>query len=96
MYNGKTPVLNNLASIFESAKTTYQVLCANMIELDTLHGLLETNYTQVDRKSVIKLLLRNILLYEGRRDVQNIFKHIIELEAIMQPKKAIWRILLDS
>lgn len=48
---------------FERAKTTIEVLTTNMVKPDICNSILFQYYKEVNRKSVIKLLLRCDKLY---------------------------------
>ena len=86
-------MMKNLDGTFKEAKSTFELLCDNMIDPDTASYILEANYTKIDRQTVIKLLLRAKLVYEARNFVSKIFKYIIELEAILRPKSSLWSIM---
>lgn len=58
--------------------------------------MLFNKYIEVNRKNVIKLLMRAKFLYEARKEGIIIFKNIVELEEVMMPKSALWRILQDT
>ena len=64
-----------------------------MVKADVSNLVLFRKYKEVNGKNTIKLLLRVQRLYEAWREVTRIFKTIIELEEVMKPKSAIWRIL---
>jgi hypothetical protein len=64
-----------------------------MIKSDLSNYVLFKRYAEANRTNVIKLLLRAKLLFEAQKSVLTIFKHIVELEEIMRPKGALWRIL---
>lgn len=64
-----------------------------MVKGDVSNLVLFNKYSQVTGHNVIKLLLRAHRLYEAWREVSKIFRTIIELEEVMKPKSAIWRIL---
>jgi hypothetical protein len=84
---------DNLTNVFNQAKTTIELLGAILIRGDVNNIRLFTKYSKVDRSNTIKLLIRGDNLYNAWREVTRIFKTIIELEEVMKPKSAIWRIL---
>ena len=89
----QTDLHKTLEDTFKAAKITIEVLSENLIRMDMSNYVLFSNYPTVDRKSAVKLVIRAKLLYEARRDCQKIFKNIIELEALMRPKAALWLII---
>ena len=89
----QTDLHKTLEDTFKAAKLTIEVLSENLIRMDVSNYVLFSNYPTADRKSTVKLVIRAKLLYEARRDCQKIFKNIIELEALMRPKAALWLIL---
>jgi hypothetical protein len=86
----------NLNQVSARAKSTIECLSKILIKSDLSNYVLFNRYAEANRKNVIKLLLRAKLLYDGTKDVSIIFKHIVELEEIMKPKGALWRILQDE
>lgn len=85
-----------LPELHAAATTTIEVLSAHLAKPDVANYVLFTHYSEVNRNSVIKLLIRGDLLYVARRDVTKIFKYIIELEHIIQPRGVLWRIMQDN
>ena len=82
--------------MFERAKTTIEVLTVNMVKPDICNHILFTHYKEVTKKNCIKLLLRCKRLYDARNEVVNILKLVTEVECVLEPKSAIWRILQDD
>ena len=82
--------------MFERAKTTIEVLTVNMVKPDICNHILFTHYREVTKKNCIKLLLRCKRLYDARNEVVNILKLVTEVECVLEPKSAIWRILQDD
>ena len=82
--------------LFERAKTTIEVLTVNMVKPDICNHILFTHYKEVTKKNCIKLLLRCKRLYDARNEVVNILKLVTEVECVLEPKSAIWRILQDD
>lgn len=72
------------------------MLSAHLAKPDVANYILFNHYQEACRNNVIKLLLRGTLLYNARRDVTKVFKYIIELEHVIQPGGALWRILQDN
>jgi hypothetical protein len=89
-------IMEQLSELHATAKTTIEVLSAHLAKPDVANYILFTHYSEVNRNNVIKLLLRGTLLYQARRDVTKVFKYIIELEHVIQPGGALWRILQDN
>lgn len=87
---------DNLNHLFTDGKTTIEQLGNILIKSDVSNQVLFTKYSQVNGNNVIKLLVRAQRLYEAYREVTKIFKTIIELEEVMKPKSAVWRILQDQ
>jgi hypothetical protein len=85
-----------LVQVSDRAKTTIECLSRVMIKSDLSNYVLFKRYAEANRTNVIKLLLRAKLLFEAQKSVLTIFKHIVELEEIMRPKGALWRILQDE
>ena len=50
----------------------------------------------MNKKNVIKLLLRCKRLYDARNEVVNILKMVSEVECVIAPKSALWRVLQDD
>ena len=82
--------------LFDRAKTTIEVLTMNMVKPDICNHILFTHYKDVTKKNCIKLLLRCKRLYDARNEVVNILKMVTEVECVLKPKSAIWRILQDD
>lgn len=82
--------------LFDRAKTTIEILTMNMVKPDICNYILFTHYKEVTKKNVIKLLLRCKRLYNARTEVVNILKMVLEVECVLKPKSAIWRVLQDD
>jgi len=89
-------MMENLDDQHSTAKVTIEVLSAHLAKPDIANYILFNHYQEASRNNVIKLLLRGTLLYNARRDVTKVFKYIIELEHVIQPGGALWRILQDN
>ena len=85
-----------LEDLYTRAKTTISVLNANMVRPDICDRVLFNHYSEVTRKNVIKLLIRVKRLYDARNESVNILKLVMEVEAVIQPKSDLWRILGDN
>ena len=81
--------------LFDRSKTTIEVLTMNMVRPDICNHILFTYYQEVTKKNCIKLLLRCKRLYDARNDAIGILKMCSEVELVIKPKSAIWRILQD-
>jgi uncharacterized protein YktA (UPF0223 family) len=86
----------NTHSLYEKAKTTIEVLVANMVRPDICNHVLFTHYQNVTPTNVIKLLMRVKRLYDSRNESVNILKNVTEVEAVIKPKSEIWRIIQDN
>lgn len=64
-----------------------------MVRPDICNNILFEHYQDVTKKNVIKLLLRVKRLYDARNEAVNILQLVMEVEAIIQPKEKLWRIL---
>ena len=67
-----------------------------MVRPDVNSKILFNHYKEVNKKNVIKLLIRVKKLYEARNESINILKKVMEAEWIMQPKELVWRVLQNS
>lgn len=85
-----------LEDLYTRAKTTISVLNANMVRPDICDRVLFNHYSEITRKNVIKLLIRVKRLYDARNESVNILKLVMEVEAVIQPKSDLWRILGDN
>jgi len=85
-----------LLDLQRRAVTTIEVLVANMVRPDICNQILFSHYQDVTIKNVIKLLLRVKRLYDARNESVNILKMVIEIEALIQPKSDLWRIMQDN
>lgn len=85
-----------LLDLYTRAKTTISVLNANMVRPDICDRILFEHYQEVTNKNVIKLLLRVKRLYDARNESVNILKLVMEVEAVIQPKSDLWRIMQDN
>jgi len=75
---------------------TITVLVANMVRPDICNQILFSHYQEVTKRNVIKLLLRVKRLYNARSESVNILKMVMEIEALIQPKSDLWRIMQDN
>lgn len=82
--------------LFERAKTTIEVLTANMVRPDLCSNIMYQHYTECNNKNTIKLLIRCRKLYDARVEVITILKNIIEAEELIKPKSAVYRVMLDD
>jgi len=82
-----------LIDLYTRARTTIEVLVANMVRPDIQNSILFAHYQEVTKKNVIKLLIRVKKLYEARNESVNILKLVMEVEAHLQPKSMVWRVL---
>ena len=48
------------------------------------------------KKNVIKLLIRVKKMYEARNESIILLKMMMEVDAFMQPKELVWRVLQDN
>jgi hypothetical protein len=71
-----------LAEFHELAINTLEVLTLNMIATDISLDKIYEYYKEINRKNVIKLLLRCRKMYEARTEVKKIFKLIIKKERL--------------
>lgn len=85
-----------LTSVAEKAKTTIEVLAANMVNLQTINKIFFRNYLGVDLESTIKLLYRGRKLYDARERACTILKSVLEIEVSIQQGGTIWRILQEQ
>ena len=85
-----------LQDLYERCRTTILVLNANMVRPDVCDHILFDHYQEVTNKNVIKLLLRVKRLYDARTESVNILKLVMEVEAVIQPKSDLWRIMQDN
>ena len=89
--NYATPEMQQ--DLFERSKLTIEALTMNMVRPDICNHILFTHYQDVTKKNCIKLLLRCKRLYDARNDAIGILKMCTEVEQVLKPKSAIWRIL---
>lgn len=85
-----------LQDLYTKAKTTIEVMNQNMVRPDITDRILFSHYTDVTKKNVIKLLIRARLLYEARQEAVNILKLVMEVDALIEPKANLWRILQEN
>ena len=85
-----------MCRLYEKAKTTIEVLVANMVRPDICNHVLFNHYQNVTPTNVIKLLMRVKRLYDSRNEAVNILKNVAEVEAVIKPKSEIWRIIQDN
>ena len=71
-----------LQEFHEMAINTLEVLSLNMIATDISLDKIYEYYKEINRKNVIKLLLRCRKMYEARTEVKKIFKLIIKKEKL--------------
>jgi hypothetical protein len=71
-----------LLQFHEMAVNTLEVLTLNMIATDISLDKIYEYYKEINRKNVIKLLLRCRKMYEARTEVKKIFKLIIKKERL--------------
>ena len=64
-----------------------------MVRPDISAHIFMKHYSEVTKKNVIKLLLRCKRLYDGRNEALLILKLVMEVEATLQPKSDLWRIM---
>ena len=64
------------------AINTLEVLTMNMIATDISLDKIYEYYKEINRKNVIKLMLRCRKMYEARTEVKKIFKLIIKKERL--------------
>lgn len=69
-----------LKEFHDKAKTTIEVLTANMITADVSIEKIFEHYSEINRENVIKLLLRCRMLYVARLDIKSILLQIIKKE----------------
>lgn len=86
----------NMQTLYDKAKTTIEVLVANMVRPDICNHILFNHYQNVTPTNVIKLLMRVKRLYDARNESVNILKNVMEVEAVIKPKSEIWRIIQDN
>lgn len=82
-----------LLRITAQAKTTIEVLVANLVCPLIMNKIFFKNYRDLNAENTIKLLYRARILYEAREQVTAILKAVVQIEATMTPKGAVWRIL---
>lgn len=82
-----------LHDLYIRSKATIEVLEVNMVRPDINSEILFNHYQEVNKKNVIKLLIRCKKLYNARNESMNILKKVMEAEWIMQPKGLVWRVL---
>ena len=75
------------------AKTTIDVLVANMVRPNVHDLIMFKHYKDIDRHQVIKLLIRVKNLYDARAEVVDILKLVTEVEQTLKPGFTLWRIL---
>ena len=95
----KSANLNNeevLHDLYIRSKATIEVLEVNMVRPDINSEILFNHYQEVNKKNVIKLLIRCKKLYNARNESMNILKKVMEAEWIMQPMGLVWRVLQND
>ena len=68
----------------------------NMVRPDITDRILFSHYSEVTKKNVIKLLIRCHRLYDARVEAVRILKLVMEVDAMIQPKSNLWRIIQDN
>jgi len=86
----------HMQEFYDKAKTTIEVLVANMVRPDIANHVLFTHYAEVTPTNVIKLLMRVRRLYDARNEAVNILKLVYEAESILLPKQDLWCIIQDN
>lgn len=82
-----------LTDLYDRAKTTITVLNENMVRPDICDQILFSHYKDITNKNVLKLLLRVRRLYDARNESVNLLKYVMEVEALIEPKSELWRIM---
>lgn len=85
-----------LDDLFERAKVTVRLLADNMVRPDVCTKTLLEHYHTPSKTNVTKLLLRCKRLYDARNEAVNILRIVMEVEAAIQPKSDVWRIMQDN
>ena len=85
-----------LSLLYEDAKTTIIKLTENMIKPDVSLAIFFKHYQEINRKNVIKLLLRGKRLYDARNQMVNILVYVLQIDALLAPQNVLWRVLQDS
>jgi hypothetical protein len=67
-----------------------------MIKPDISLHIFFKYYQEINRKNVIKLLLRCKRLYDARNQMVHILVHVMQIEEVLVPKNILWRILQDN
>jgi hypothetical protein len=88
--------LETLNHLYEAAKITIIKLTENMIKPAVSLNIFFKHYQEVNRKNVIKLLLRCRRLYDARNQMVSISGYVCAIDAIMQPGNVLWRALQDG
>ena len=82
-----------LKDLYEKTKTTIEVMDQNMVRPDITDRILFSHYNEVNKKNVIKLLIRTKRLYDARAEAVRILKLVMEVDAMIEPKSNLWRIM---
>lgn len=80
----------------EKAKTTIEILVANMVNPMIMNQIFFKRYREISGQNNLMLLYRAKKLYEARELVTIVLKSIVEVEVTMNPKCRLWCIMLDS
>ena len=64
-----------------------------MVRSDITDRILISHYSEVTKKNVNKLLVRSQRLYDARAEAVRIIKLVMEVEAIIEPKSNLWKIV---
>lgn len=88
--------LQTLAELYNKAKTTIFKLTADMIEPEVSLKMFFTHYKDMNRRNVIKLLLRCKRLYDARNQMVSILANLVHVEAMMETGSVLVRVLSDQ
>jgi hypothetical protein len=83
----------NLIQIVNKAKSTIEVLTANMIRPELLNHVFFEFYKEHTLESAVKLLLRADQLYNARLQASRILRQAIEIEQMIKPASPLWCVL---
>jgi len=64
-----------------------------MITPDISLGIFFKYYQEINRKNVIKLLLRCKRLYDARNQMAHILIHVVQIEKMLAPDSILWKVL---
>lgn len=91
-----TQDFEKIRELYAAAKTTIEKLTENMIKPDISLHIFFKYYQEVNRKNVIKLLLRCKRLYDARNQMVHILVYVMQIEELLVPKNVLWRVLQDN